>query len=307
MAWASLIVGAGCGGHTEVVKPKPLCELVFPQGHESEVPVRPQEWIELILESNVGADGLTGERNCLGERIDPPPQPTGCAVEAPYLGTPEPQPLTENSIIERVLPGRRSVVWIVTHRYPNGDGFGPVAVTRHEGDRVIVGALGNLRMRSTRVELDVWDINGRSVLVARGETCADENAPGTCKRAANVLVYADHRLLAVPISTREGQCLDMPWIELHMESDQDLSTGWNRHFEINTSVDHDARYLVITEQVNVEDSDPRNPGIPARTVRKVDTERFIHVEGHRLVTKQRPLWPSILPVGGKLQLTKEPE
>lgn len=269
--------------------------------------MQPKDWIALILQSQVTQEGFVSERNCVGEHIEPVEAPRGCAVEAPFLGTPRPMPLTEGSVIERPLPGNRHIVWIITHRYPNGDAFGPIAVTRREDARVIVGALGHLRMRSTRVELDAWDIQGRSVVVAKGETCRDESKPGTCKRAANVLVYADKRLLTVPISDRDGRCIDMPWVELHMESDQDLETGWNRHFEIDASVDHDERYIVITEQVEVQDSDPKNPGIPPRTVRKVDTERFIHVEGRRLVTNQQPLWPQILPVKGKVQLTREPE
>lgn len=303
--WGLMILATGCGGGAKVIRPEPLCQMPLPGGLQAQSPLRPKDWISLILDSEVTGEGFVATHTCTGEAIEPVAQPHNCLVTPPYLGDLRPVPLTEASVVERRLTGERHIVWIITHRYPNGDAFGPVAVTRHEGKRVIVGALGNLRLRSTRVELDVWDIDGRSVLVGQGETCRDEKRPATCKRAANLLVYHRQRLLTVPVRYREGQCVDMPWIELHMESDQDLETGWNRHFEIDTTVGHDRRYVVVTEQVKVQDSDPKHPDTPSRTVREVDTERFLHVEGPRLLTKQHPLWPRILPAGGKVQLTRE--
>ena len=62
---------------------------------------------------------------------------------------------------------------------------------------------------------------------------------------------------------------------------------------------HHDRYVVITEQVDVTDTDPVHPDIPPRDVRNIDTERFIHVEGPRFYTRQPPLWPRIIPTEGK--------
>lgn len=302
-----MLVLQACGGGLNELRPKPLCEMAFGQGTKEIVPATAKDWLKLLVQTQVTNDGFIAEYNCLGEPIEPPQPPVNCQVQSPYLGTPKPVPLTEGSVVESRLSGGRSIVWIVTHRYPNGDGYGPVAVTRNEGNRLVVGVIGQMRLRSTRVELAIWDIQGRSVLVGQGESCRDESKADSCKRAANILVYTAQRLLTVPISDPQGQCIDEPWVELHMETDKDLDNGWNRHFEINTTVSHDDRYVVLTEHVKVDDSDPQNPDVPARTVREVDTERFLHVEGPRLVSKQQPLWPKILPVNGKIKLTREVE
>ena len=39
------------------------------------------------------------------------------------------------SVVEHLLPEGRRVVWIMTHQFPNGDGYGPVAAITVEGDR----------------------------------------------------------------------------------------------------------------------------------------------------------------------------
>jgi hypothetical protein len=303
----SLGLLGGCAGSSDVVRPKPLCEMAFGNGTKDLIPATARDWLKLVVQTQVTNEGYVAEYTCMGEPIEPQPPPLNCQVQSGYIGTPKPVPLVESSVIESRLSGGRSIVWIVTHRYPNGDGFGPIAITRNEGNRLVVGVLGQMRLRTTRVELSVWDIQGRSVLVGQGESCRDEAKPDSCKRAANILVYTAQHLLTVPISDPQGQCIDEPWVELHMETDKDLENGWNRHFEINTTVGHDDRYVVLTEGVKVDDSDPNNPDVPSRTVREVNTERFLHVEGPRLVSKQQPLWPKILPANGKIKLTRELE
>jgi hypothetical protein len=96
--------------------------------------------------------------------------------------------------------------------------------------------------------------------------------------------------------------MDVPWVELKREADLSLENGWNRHMRIVATVDHDQRYVVITEQVDVADTDPSHPDVPARDVRRIDTERFIHVEQGQLLSRQPPLWPRIIPTQGRLQL-----
>ena len=66
---------------------------------------------------------------------------------------PQPVPLTETSVVERVMPDGKRLVWIMTHHFPNGDGFGPVAAVTLGQTKVYVDSLGFLRLRPTRVDL----------------------------------------------------------------------------------------------------------------------------------------------------------
>jgi len=267
------------------------------------LPMRPVDWAALILDQQVFRGKVYAERDCAGKPIRWEPPPATCAVKSPWLDQPEPVPLLTNSVFERKLPDGRRLVWVITHRFDNGEGFGPIALTRTLDTGVEVESLGTLRLRTDRVSLELWQIAGQPVVVAGGETCLHRNDPATCRRAVNVLVYHDQALLSPPVSYRNGHCIDEPWTELKREEDLALDSGWNRHFEITSSVSHDQRYLVITEQVVVDDSDPDAPDVPPREVRRIDTQRFIHVIDGRLITRQHPLWPRILPSAGSTELT----
>ena len=292
---ASVLCGAGCGD-----KPKPPPGICFAKRIKPNNPVEPGEYLRLMLEYQVDPSGeVFATNDCTGSPIHFTPPPDNCVVRTPPLGVPRRVPITEESIIERMLPGEQRLVWIITHRFENGDGFGPVALVRIYKRGLAVDAIGPLRLRRERVGLELWKIGHEQIIMATGETCHDKKNPSTCHRAANVLVYRRHAWLDPPISYRDGRCIDVPWVELTREADLPLPEGWNRHFEITSSLAHDERYLVITEHVEVNDSDPKVPDAPSREVRRIDTDRFIHVEDGRLVTRQNPLWPKVLPTVGE--------
>ena len=86
------------------------------------------------------------------------------------------------------------------------------------------------------------------------------------------------------------------------------ATAWKVRGQVRDAMlDADAAAAesgILAEQVRVQESDPNAPDIPPREVRRIDTERFIHVEGPRLITRQHPLWPRILPSAGSLELKR---
>jgi hypothetical protein len=297
-----LLLGA-CGGDPPP-RPPPLCFLDRGKSFGSPPPVKPEEWMRAIVKPKAVRDQVIAEHDCTGSEIKWVPPPASCIVKSPPLDPPVPQPLSEELIFERMLPEDRRIVWIATHRFANGEGFGPVAVARILKNGIEVEAIGHMRLRMERVDMQLWQIEQNKVLIAAGEMCAKKSDASSCHRAINSLVMSDKALVNPPITYRSGRCIDAPWVEVKRMEDLPLETGWNRHFEITSSVTHDKRYLVITEQVRVQESDPNAPDIPPREVRRIDTERFIHVEGPRLVTRQHPLWPRILPSAGSLELRR---
>lgn len=284
-----------------------LCEMPLPMQGGAPRPLRAGDWMRLMLVGDQRADGVYAQTTCTGERIEHTPLPADCEIQTPDPGIPQPVALTEASVVERILPENKHLVWIMTHRFPNGDGFGPVAAVTLTQRSAYVGSLGFLRLRPTRVDLSLWQIGSKAVLMGEGESCEDPKQPTTCRRAANVLVYDHAHFYAPPIRrTQSQECIDAPWVELTREADITLENGWNRHMKILANVSHDDRYVVITEQVEVADTDAEHPDIPARDVRRIDAERFIHVEGSGFYSRQPPLWPRIIPTKGKTQVLDAP-
>jgi hypothetical protein len=303
---ALLCLLAACAQSAPRPAPKHgVCELPLPEDHGRTRPLRPSDWLGLLLVEDARRDLRMAGSLCTGERIEHTPLPADCEVQTTDPGVPEPVPLTEASVVERMLPDNRRLIWIMTHRFPNGDGFGPIAAVTLGEHSVYVGSLGLLRLRPERVDLNLWEIGGKVVLMAAGESCTDPQNLSTCRRAANILVFDGDHFRAVPIR-RAGthDCIDAPWVEYKREADLTLDSGWNRHMRIVASLDHDQRYVVITEQVDVTDSDPEHPDVPSRDVRRVDGQRFVHVEGAELFSRQPPLWPRIIPSQGNTQVTQ---
>jgi hypothetical protein len=309
MALCSILLSTACAhappppAAAAPVKEHALCEMALPTRGDHPRPMRPADWIQLLLNTQGRADAKYAETTCTGERIEHIPLPSGCEVQTPDPGVPSPVPLTDESVVEHLLPEGKRLVWIMTHRYPNGDGYGPVAAITTSDRNVYVGSLGFLQLRPMRVDLNLWRIGNKAVLIGEGESCKNPNQATTCRRASHVLVYDHQRFHAAPVRRSEtNECIDAPWVEQKREADITLDNGWNRRIRINATVTHDERYVVVTEHVEIADTDPQHPDVPPRDVRNIDTERFIHVEGPQFYTRQSPLWPRVIPTAGETRV-----
>jgi hypothetical protein len=293
-----LIVGMGCQKAAPKTEPM-LCYMA----HGAEHPVRARDWVDLITRPKLLANQLFADQDCTGHAIWWEPPDEDCLVKTPLLEPPRPDKLREGDVFERTVAADLRLVWIVTHRFANGDGFGPIAVVRIHRKGLEVEAIGTLRLRTERVKLELWHVRDRAIVVATGETCTDRNDRRSCRRASNVLIHSRKVLFSPMLTYPNGRCIDEPWIELRRVEDLPLESGWNRHFELRSTLSHDDRYFVISEQVAISDSDPNEPNSPAGEVRRIDTQRYIHLQGSRLVTRQHPLWPRVLPSAGSIELT----
>ncbi len=310
---AVIVVGSklvACGGNEIRRDAKALCSVPRPVTATGAArPMRATDWMNLLLK------GFSWKRDpqqrlaykahydCTGEPIRWPKSPPNCPQEPP--DEPHVVELEEGSVIDRRLPSGEQLVWIVTHRFPNGDGMGPIALANVGDKSVSVRALGHYRGRAGRVRMHLWPIGDGSVLVVVGERCKDVKKPATCQREARVLVRDRDRFLVTPIVDREGRCIEQAKIEYKRQGETSIESGHVRRFSFDASVGHDVRYLVITEQIDINDFDPSQPGMPPRHVRRVDTERFIHLEGVRLVSRQGPLWRRMMPTRGFTELADD--
>jgi hypothetical protein len=238
--------------------------------------------------------------DCAGEPIVEAIGSGGCTQEPQEHATIA--PLKEGSVVERLVPTGERLVWIITHQLSNGDGLGPIALIRLDNRYLTVSALGHYRGRTDRIQMHLWAVGRGEVLVVESEKCTNPKLPATCQREARILVRDGGRFLARPIVDRNGRCIEPAQIEYAKKADVSIESGWVRQFRYTASISHDVRYLVVTEQIDINDVDPSQPAMPPRHVRRVDTERFIHLKGLNLVSRQGPLWRRMMPTRGSTEL-----
>jgi len=296
----------GCAGRAS--PPARLAGLCFMARDRAEVsrPVRPHEWLKLLVKLDLGSRAVVALRDCTGRLIAP--QATGahgCATTRAN-DIPEALAIGQQSLIERVISGHERLLWIVSHRFPNGDGFGPLALARHVADGIEVTALGNLRLRTQRVHLELWRVQHETVVVASGESCAHShdvhdvhdahdvrNARG-CGRVLQLMVQRMNALLDAPLLDGAGRCVQALPIELSHSRQEPLASGLRRSYELNSAVSHDARHIVLEERLLVLDTDPNLPAQAPREVQRIEAHRFVRIVGGRLVSQQHPLWNRVL-------------
>jgi hypothetical protein len=301
-AWFCL----GCGASEPKGPANAVCYTKRPVAENGGFrPLRPNHWMNALLKGfrwkrSRGETTYQAYYDCTGEPITEDRAPAQCPQEP--LDVFQPVALKDSSVLERSVPTGERLVWVLTHRFSNGDGLGPIALAATENENIVVRIVGRYRGRAERVQMHLWSVGEGQVLVVEGERCQNPKTPATCQREARILVVDRNRFLLRPIVDSEGRCIEAPQIEYSRKAEVSIESGWVRRFNYHASVSHDVRYLVVTEQIDVNDFDPSQPNMPPRHVRRVDTERFIHLKGLKLVSRQGPLWRRMMPTRGSTQL-----
>ena len=214
----------------------------------------------------------------------------------------------------------RKPVWVVTHRFADGDGFGPVALTERGPEGVAVRAIGTLRMPLERARLRLRESDGHEFVVADGERCPPEDEDGgdgdpdvadgdhpdeeepTCIRYARILPVLGDQLVTSEVRNRGGECLGPNQVWLSRERTVGLENGWERTFRLAASMEFRGGAIIVHEQVTAEDSDPRDPGRPARLFRTTDSDRVITVTRGGMRSSGLPLFERAIRAHGSTQL-----
>ena len=325
----ALFVALACGGGSSTTpveeESRPLCYASHPVGDAGMVRnLRASEWADLIVRSY--HEGQSSGEDCIGNDIEWHATDTACDVhEDEDERAPEPQEITEESVIVgRGDTAMRRPIWVITHRFEDGDGFGPVVVTDRNAEGVGVRAIGSLRMPVERARLRLRETGGRHIVVADGERCPDEDddddepdqgdsAPGaeapqdeepTCQRYARILPMVGSELSTPELRNAiDNHCIGPAQVWLAREEKVALETGWERTFRLAASLEYRAGAIIVHEQVTMEDSDPRDPGRPARLFRTTDADRVILLERRGgMRSRGVPLFERALRAHGSTQL-----
>jgi hypothetical protein len=258
-------------------------------------PIRAHDWVKLAVQLQLGRAGVYALRDCTGRAIRwQPAAAPSCKEASPDREPPLPVPIGQDSVIERSLGSDRYLVWIVSHRFANGDGFGPLALARRVANGLQVDALGSLRLRTARVNLELWTLRQEAVVVASGESCGGRIGEAVCRRAVRLLLHRTRALLEPTLVDGSGRCVQESPLELSRQHEQTLATGLRRSFELDAVLQRDPRYIVVEERLLVRDTDPSAPQLPPREVQRIEAKRFILVQDGRLISRQHPLWQRAL-------------
>lgn len=305
---------ASCGGTQTTEEPPPVCYAAHPVPDGGMVrPLNTHQWAELIVRNY--RTGQASSQDCVGNDIRWRPTDRACEVrEDENEPAPRAVPVTEDSVVvgrsDRVaiVP-----VWVITHRFEDGDGFGPVVVTERVPEGVAVRAMGTLRLPTERARLRLRETGGQQILVADGERCPSQDgdeadtdgdeAEPTCLRMARLMPMVGDRLLNPEIRSPDGRCLGPAAVQLQREYVTPIANGWERVFRLAASMEYRGGSIIVHEQVTAEDRDPRDPGRPARPFRTSDADRIIRLErGGGLLSNGLPLFERAIRAQGSTHL-----
>lgn len=320
-------VAQACGGGQVSEDPPPVCYLQHPLPDGGAVrPLRAEEWAGLVVRSY--NEGQPSSQDCVGNDISWHATDQHCSVhEDPDEPAPQAVPITEESVIVgRADDIMIKPVWVITHHFEDGDGFGPVAVTQRTEDGVAVRAIGTLRMPIERARLRLRETGGQQIVVADGERCphedeegnddpdaappanaggdqaAEDEQPPTCFRVSRILPMVGDRLLSPEVHSPEGECLGPALVDLQREATVPIANGWERVFRLAASMEYVGGSIVVHEQVTAEDRDPRDPGRPPRPFRTTDSDRIIVVQRGGMRSSGIPLFERTIRAHGSTQL-----
>jgi hypothetical protein len=272
--------------------PRPqLCEAtVAPR--ERSFPT-PDTWFGLLLHGFDAKKGVAPRPpvDCSGAPVAwEEPVADECREAGPQpTPLPPKERLTEEDLVLTTTRANERLVWVITRRFSNGEGLGPVALVETTRQGFTVRGLGSLRGLTQNALLRMEHVGSTDVLVAEGEACTDVE-PKVCRRAARILPLRSGRFFSEAVSDSERACLGAAWFPLSREQVFELPSGLRRKFELTSTLTFGSDTVTIQEQVAVSDSDPKQPSIPERLYRRAQNERKLKVEDNVLVGSAPSLW-----------------
>jgi hypothetical protein len=287
---AALALATPLVGCATVPRPQ-LCEATV-SVQERTYPT-PDTWFGLLLHGFDSKHGAAPRPSvdCSGAPVAwEEPSADECREAGPQ---PKPLPpkerLDETDLILETTQANERLVWVITRRFDNGEGLGPVALVDRTKDGFIVRGLGSLRGMTENVRLRIEHVGSTDVLVAEGDACTQEQ-PQVCRRAARILPLRNGRFFSEAVSDAERACLGAGWFPLSRVQTFEMPNGLRRKFELTSTLVFSSDDITVQEQVSVSDSDPKQPSIPERLYRRAQNERKLKVEENVLVGSAPSLW-----------------
>lgn len=246
--------------------------------------VRTEEWMTLLLRGQ--------DRTCTGDKIEPKPLPEKCAA---VEDTSAPLPLKElgddDLVVNRVDKNRR-LVWLITRRFANGEGVGPIALAELGKEGIAITAIGTLKALPDAAKLRLHPLGeGRKageVVTAEGGRCTKDS--NDCDRSLVLLARRSTAFTTEHLESDRGECLGQAKIDLSKRKQTKLDNGWHREFELSAAPTYQRDGIVVHEVVTVRDFDPKNRDATIKEVRRAEGDRMVRWVDGLLVVSEIPLW-----------------
>lgn len=322
---ASLFIAVACGGTETPEDPPPVCYSHHPIPADGGMMrnLSAEDWANLAVRGY--HEGAEASQDCVGNPLQWRPTDDSCDVHEPEdEEAPDAVALTEESVVVgRSSSVARKPVWVITHEFEDGDGWGPVILTQRNDEGVAVRAIGTMRLPRERARLRLRESGGQEFIVADGERCpesdedpadaptnvadgeetGEEASQPACLRYARILPLVGDRLLTPEVRDRgDGHCLGPAQVYLAREETIGVENGWERRFRLAASMEYRGGAIIIHEQVTAQDSDPRDPGRPARLFRTTDSDRVIYLRRGGMRSQGVPLFERSVRAHGSTQL-----
>lgn len=276
---AALFAAAGCSGtKSNVVCRDPV------SADPSKREVRTDEWMTLLLRGQ--------DRTCTGDKIEPEPLPEKCAAvenNSPLLPLKE---LGDNDLVVNRVDKTRRLVWLITRRFENGEGVGPIALAELGKEGIAITAIGTLRALPEAAKLRLHPLGeGRragEVVTAEGGRCTKDSSD--CDRSLILLARRSTAFTTEHLESDRGECIGQAKIDLSKRKQTKLENGWHREFELNAAPTYQNDGIVVHEVVTVRDFDPKNRDATIKEVRRAEGDRMVRWVDGLLVVSEIPLW-----------------
>lgn len=264
----------------------PLCPPLLVAAPDG-TPPPPSVWLAWLLRDYDPAARAARSplHACSGDLIAVHPDP--CEPGRPDLVPLT--PLDDRALVFGDADPGELLVWITTHRAPDGDAVGPVALVSLMPNALGVQALGVLEAPPHGAFLSLLDTHGpdgarQRFLVAEGDRCrAEASTSPECEREARILPLSGRRFVPSAYYDTNARCVDPPRLPLHR------TRPWGAPG--STVVDRrliaaDAEGLVLREELEIFAGD--------RLLRRAAEDRRVDFSSGRLTVRAPSLWSRLV-------------
>jgi hypothetical protein len=296
---------ASCKRDAETVMPICEWEVAADEAEESKAGELPPDlWFAFLLKNYNPKTGLPAQplKDCSGRPVEPdvaPAQAQCIAGEDPPTLLPERKFAPEDLVITPLEDGR-TLIWLKSKHYDNGDALGPIAIVEWTKRGLAVRSLGAMRAQANRARMRLEPMGSDRVLVVESDVCPKDN-PKKCERVLRLVPMEGDRFVERPFIADDGKCIGPAAVALYRQTEFARPDGTVRRFELTRNVDFTDGNVVMSETVVIKDLDPKQPDAPPEVFRNANVRRPLVLSKNGIVTKPG-LWEPMLAEHGSVAL-----
>lgn len=216
-------------------------------------------------------------------------------LRARELSGAEPGPGTDISVADGSVKyggggNQLKLVWFRTHRFPDGNAGGPLALVRLLEDLAEVYAVGIYVGDEDRSQMRLERMGNEVVAVVEDDRCLGREPGTTCDSTLHVYSIAKGRL---------NHAITAPLERVRYATGEERGVAGKIEYHLVSSPEYKPGQVVIIEQISATDERDR-------PVRKTEHELHYRYAGERFVTSDKSLWDRVF-VGSEGTATSEPE